>query len=356
MDVFVPLGIFAGAIHLDPVLVFILNFLAIMTLAPILGFATKRLSASVGYVLGELIHAMFGNAVEMTIYIAALRVGQVDIIQWSIMGSIISVSGMLQLEQTLNFTASSTMLSLMAVALAYLILLVTLYTVLQRSVADTKDAILGLSRSVAIVLLILFCVYQYFQQKSPANFFDVEQPEDPYLHDSTEELSPKHFKAIVALLLIMFLIGLIVVCADNLVGSIDSVLEKSTHIAQGFMSFVVLPILGSAAGPFEAVCVAYNNKLNRGIDVVIRSVMQLTLFVMPLVVLLGWVIDQPMQLEFGFLETLCFFLGVFVASLLVQDRKINYLGGFICVAIYSMIALTIYFYPDDRHAWPRDPN
>jgi len=229
---------------------------------------------------------------------------------------------MLQLEQTLNFTASSTMLSLMAVALASLILPVTLYTVLQRSVADTKDAILGLSRGVAIVLLILFCVYQYFQHKSPANFFDVEQPGDEYLHDSTEELSLKHFKAIVALLLIMLLI---VVCADNLVGSIDSVLE-STHIAQGFMSFVVLPILGSAAGPFEAVCTAYNNKLNRGIDVVIRSVM-------PLVVLLGWVIDQPMQLEFGFLETLCFFLGVFVVSLLVHDRKINYLGGFICVAM-----------------------
>jgi Ca2+:H+ antiporter len=239
---------------------------------------------------------------------------------------------MLQLEQTLNFTASSTMLSLMAVALASLILPVTLYTVLQRSVADTKDAILGLSRGVAIVLLILFCVYQYFQHKSPANFFDVEQPGDEYLHDSTEELSPKYFKAIVALLLIMLLIGLIAVCADNLVGSIDSVLE-STHIAQGFMGFVVLPILGTAAGPFEAVCAAYNNKLNRGIDVVIRSVMQLTLFVMPLVVLLGWVIGQPMQLEFGFLETLCFFLGVFVVSLLVQDRKINYLGGFICVAM-----------------------
>jgi Ca2+:H+ antiporter len=236
---------------------------------------------------------------------------------------------MLQVEQTLNFTASSTMLSLMAVAVASLILPVTLYTILQRSVADTKDAILGLSRGVAIVLLILFCVYQYLQHKSPANFFDVEQLGDEYLHDSAEKLSLKHFKAIAAILLI---IGLIVVCADNLVGSIDSVLE-STHIAQGFISFVVLPILGSAAGPFQAVCAAYNNKLNRGIDVVIRSVMQLTLFVMPLVVLLGWVIDQPMQLELGFLETLCFFLSVFVVSLLVHDRKINYLGGFICVAM-----------------------
>jgi hypothetical protein len=67
LTVFVPLGVFAGAIHLDPVPVFVLSFLAIMTLVPILSFANKRLSASVGYVLGELIHAMFGNAVEMTV-------------------------------------------------------------------------------------------------------------------------------------------------------------------------------------------------------------------------------------------------------------------------------------------------
>jgi hypothetical protein len=67
MIVFVPLGVFAGAIHLDPLAVFVLKFLAIMTLAPILGFATKRLSASMGCVVGELIHAMSGNAVEMTV-------------------------------------------------------------------------------------------------------------------------------------------------------------------------------------------------------------------------------------------------------------------------------------------------
>ena len=81
------------------------------------------------------------------------------------------------------------------------------------------------------------------------------------------------------------------------------------------------------------VITAYNNGLDRAIDVVITNVMQITLFVMPSVVLLGWAIDQPMQLEFGFLETLCFFLGVFVVSLLVHDRKINYLGGAVCIAM-----------------------
>jgi Ca2+:H+ antiporter len=196
-------------------------------------------------------------------------------------------------------------------------------------VADTKDAILGLSRGIAIILLILFCIYFYFQQKSPANLFDVEQSADEDVQESTETLLFNSFAALLALLLIIFVMS---VCADNLVGSIDSFIEM-THVTKGFICFVVLPTTGNTARPVQAVTAAYKNKLDLAINIVIGSVMQLTLFVLPLVVLLGWVINQPMQLEFGFLETLCFFLGVFVVNLLIQDRKINYLGGGICVAM-----------------------
>jgi Ca2+/Na+ antiporter len=130
----------------------------------------------------------------------------------------------------------------------------------------------------------------------------------------------------------LLIIFVMTVCADNLVSSIGSVIER-TPITKGFICFVVLPTIGNIARPATAVFAAYKNKLSLAIDIVIGSIMQLTLFVMPFVVLLGWAIGQPMQLEFGFLETLCFFLCVFVVNLLVQDRKINYLGGAICVTM-----------------------
>jgi Ca2+:H+ antiporter len=222
------------------------------------------------------------------------------------------------------------MLSLMAVALASLILPATLYTVLQKSATDTKDAILGLSRGIAILLLVLFCIYLYFQQKSPANFFEVEQQgEDEYVEESAEILILNSCISLLALLIVSFLMS---VCADNLVGSLKS-FKEMTHVTEGFVCFVILPTIGNTARPVAAVMTAYKNQLDTAINIVIGSVMQLTLFVMPLVVLLGWVLNQPMQLEFGYLETLCFFLGVFVVNLLVQDRKINYLGGGICVAM-----------------------
>lgn len=47
--VFVPAGIAVGALHADPILVFILNFLAIIPLASLLSFATEELSATMGH-------------------------------------------------------------------------------------------------------------------------------------------------------------------------------------------------------------------------------------------------------------------------------------------------------------------
>jgi Ca2+:H+ antiporter len=65
--IFIPLGIFAGVIRMDPAAVFVLNFLAIMGLAPLLNFATELLSANVGYHLGGMINAIFGSAVEIIV-------------------------------------------------------------------------------------------------------------------------------------------------------------------------------------------------------------------------------------------------------------------------------------------------
>jgi hypothetical protein len=63
----VPLGLVAGKYEWDSTAVFVLNFLAIFPLAEILSYSTEELSVSVGQILGGLINATFGNAVEMIV-------------------------------------------------------------------------------------------------------------------------------------------------------------------------------------------------------------------------------------------------------------------------------------------------
>jgi hypothetical protein len=65
--VFVPLGIVAGELGWGPIIVFSLNFLAIIPLASLLSFATEELSAEMGQTIGGLCNASFGNAVELIV-------------------------------------------------------------------------------------------------------------------------------------------------------------------------------------------------------------------------------------------------------------------------------------------------
>lgn len=63
----VPLGIVAAEFQWSPTVVFVLNFLAMFPLASMLTFSTEQLAAKVGSIMGGLINATFGNAVEMIV-------------------------------------------------------------------------------------------------------------------------------------------------------------------------------------------------------------------------------------------------------------------------------------------------
>lgn len=66
----VPVGIVLGALNMNPTVVFVVNFFAIMPLASLLSFATEQLSAKLGQTVGGLLNATFGNAVELIVSIA----------------------------------------------------------------------------------------------------------------------------------------------------------------------------------------------------------------------------------------------------------------------------------------------
>lgn len=108
---FVFLGIIAGNQGWDDSIGFVFNFLAILPLAALLSFATEELAKSVGQTVGGLINATFGNAVEMIVSafsehlvlsvetnilviaqvgITAVRQGEINIVQSSMVGSILS--------------------------------------------------------------------------------------------------------------------------------------------------------------------------------------------------------------------------------------------------------------------------
>ncbi|KAJ5654529.1 hypothetical protein N7490_001532 [Penicillium lividum] len=361
--IFVPLGIIAGALKWDSTAIFVLNFFAIIPLASLLSFATEELSATMGQALGGLMNATFGNAVELIVSIIALKDKQIRVVQASMLGSILSnillvlgccffVGGLRYSEQSFNSTVASTMSSLMAVASASLIIPATLYAALSQSSHNAQDNILILSHGTAIILLIIYVMYLYFQLRSHAHLFEETNGSDTEnvgLEPEEEEerlLSP--WAATVALIAVTILVA---ICADYLVGSIDSIV-KTTGISKTFIGLVLLPIVGNAAEHVTAVVVAYKNKMDLAIGVAIGSSLQIALFVTPFLVILGWIMGIEMTLHFQTFETVAFFISGLVVTFLIQDGKSNYLEGGMCLGMYVILALAFYVYPDDVNEGP----
>lgn len=230
----------------------------------------------------------------------------------------------------------------MAVAATSLIIPATLYATI-RGNNDPEEAqrtALILSRGTSIVLLILYCLYLYFQLKSHSKLFEAET------EDGGEDKEPEILGPVAASICLIVVTILVAACAEYLVGSIDSIVASS-GISKTFIGLILIPIVGNAAEHVTACVVAYKDKMDLAIGVAIGSSMQIALFVTPFLVVLGWIIGQDMTLRFQTFETVVLFVSVLVVNYLIQDGKSNYLEGFMCLGTYIIIAIAFFVYPDE---------
>ena len=148
-----------------------------------------------------------------------------------------------------------------------------------------------------------------------------------------------------AIILLLVSTGLVAVCAEFLVSSINYLVDN-TSVSEEFIGLIILPIVGNAAEHVTAVTVASKNKMDLAIGVAVGSSIQIALFVTPVIVLLGWILAKDMSLYFSLFETIALFVSAFIVNFLVLDGRSNYLEGALLIAAYVIIAVSAFFYPD----------
>ena len=153
-----------------------------------------------------------------------------------------------------------------------------------------------------------------------------------------------HLSKTSAVVLLLCTTGLVALCAEFLVGSIDYLIANS-GVSQEFIGLIILPIVGNAAEHVTAVTVASKNKMDLAINIALGSSIQIALFVTPLMVILGWIIKTDMSLYFSLFETISLFASAFIVSFLMIDGRSNYLEGALLIAAYVIIAVAAFFYP-----------
>ncbi|CAO3581519.1 unnamed protein product [Absidia cylindrospora] len=273
--IFIPFGI-ASHFVWSPTITFVLNFIAIVPLAKLLGFATEELALYTGEVVGGLLNASFGNAVELIVSIIALTKNLVIVVQASMLGSILSnlllvlgmcfwLGGYRYKEQTFNVTAAQTSASLLFIATASLLLPAAFYgsSFGTESTATVNSDILIISRATSIILLIVYFAYLFFQLKTHQHLFlaeasaeehrplsrpindenalEQQQENNDQCEEEEEETPQMSFWMSIVLLLVST--ALVAVCAEFLVSAIEVVVEQ-WHISQTFVGLILLPIVG----------------------------------------------------------------------------------------------------------------
>lgn len=153
-----------------------------------------------------------------------------------VLGCCFISSGIRRQESSFNATVASTMSSLMAVAATSLIIPATLYASLENSSESTEDNILILSHGTAIILLILYGLYLFFQLKSHASLFDAEAQTDENGNPEAEK-EPEILGPIPAGICLVLVTLCVAVCAEYLVDSIDAIVEEA-HISKTFIGLM----------------------------------------------------------------------------------------------------------------------
>ena len=176
-----------------------------------------------------------------------------------------------------------------------------------------------------------------FQHQHPAGAVEAGTEASP----ANDKLEMSRTAAVVMLLLST---GLVAVCAEFLVEAIPDMVAESP-ISEAFIGLIILPIVGNAAEHVTAVTVAAKNKMDLAIGVAVGSSIQIALFVTPVVVLLGWILNTEMSLYFNLFETISLFATVFVVNFLVLDGRSNYLEGSLLIAAYVIISICAFYYP-----------
>ncbi|MFP4121343.1 MAG: calcium/proton exchanger [Coleofasciculus sp.] len=353
---FVPISIAAHFLEWGSAIVFITSCVAIVPLAAWMGTATEEIAVVAGPTLGGLLNATFGNATELIIALIALNAGLVNVVKATITGSIIGnlllvmglsmlLGGLRYKEQDFQPIVARVNASSMNLA----VIAMLLPTAMDATTPGIDEGTLqGLSVAVAGVLIVVYALTLLFSMKTHSYLFDVgmvdiELEAGEAVSSPTAE--PEHQVNLGLWIGVLLGVTLLVALeSELLVGTLEEATSQLGLTAL-FTGVILLPIIGNAAEHATAVTVAMKNKMDLSVSVAVGSSLQIALFVAPVLVIAGWFLGQPMDLDFHPFELVAVAVAVLIANSISSDGKSNWLEGILLIAAYLVLGLAFYFHP-----------
>ncbi|XP_050236361.1 vacuolar cation/proton exchanger 3-like [Mercurialis annua] len=343
----IPLAIVADSYSFGRPWLFALSLLGLTPLAERVSFLTEQIAYFTGPTVGGLLNATCGNATELIIAIFALCQNKIHVLKYSLLGSILSnlllvlgssllCGGLANMKKQQLYDrkqADVNSILLLLGLLCHMLPLMFRYAAGEEDIASSHYSTLELSRASSIVMLIAYLAYIFFQLKTHRQLFDTQDQE---LEEGVEEEKAvigfwSAFSWLVGMTLIIALLS------EYVVGTIEAASE-SWGISVSFISIILLPIVGNAAEHAGSIIFAYKNKLDISLGVALGSATQISMFVVPLCVVIGWIMHVDMDLDFSLLETGSLAFTIIITAFTLQDGTSHYMKGVVLFLCYIVIA------------------
>nr|WP_315594646.1 calcium/proton exchanger [uncultured Cupriavidus sp.] len=345
--IFFPIAIaaelFAPHQHLP---IFVASAVAILPLAQQMGHATESLAERLGESVGGLLNATFGNAAELIIALVALRAGLHEVVEASIVGSIVGnlllVFGAAMLaggsryhEQHFNprgARSQATMLILSAIAL--------ILPAAFETVSGASATLNWLSVYLSIALLLVYALYLVFSLVThPKLFLGVDAADTSPAPETLTRVPVSR-----AMLILVLATAGTAWMSEILVGSITPMMTQY-GLSNIFVGAFLVAILGNAAEHATAITAAMNNRMDLSFSIAVGSSVQVALFVAPVLVLASLFIGPvPMDLAFRPALVLVVILSVVVTAQMASDGYADWFKGMQLLVVYFTLALTFFFF------------
>jgi Ca2+:H+ antiporter len=330
-----PLSWYLAWAHAAPTLVLVVACLGVLPLAGLMGEATEHLAARTGPTVGGLLNATFGNAAELIIAIVALRRGLVDLVKASITGSILGnlllilglslvAAGTRSPTFRFNRTAAGMSAGMLALAVVGLV-----FPALFHSLHPEAGAVeeLRLSEIVAVVLLVTYLASLLFSLRTHSRVFGG----DPH------PTAGKIWSVPAALGVLLLATAFTAAQAEILVHATVEVTAGS-GLSQIFLGLIIIPLIGNAAEHAAAVIVARKGQTDLALQIALGSSTQVALLIAPVLVFVGLLMGQGMNLVFTPFEVIALGVSTVVVSIITLDGESHWFEGIQLLAVYALVA------------------
>ena len=327
-------------LHVDKNVVFVVSAVAILGLAWVVGLSTERLGSLTGPRVGGILNATFGNIAELIIAFFALQAGLIEVVKASLTGSIIGnlllvlgasilVGGLRHGIQTFSARVASSNASLLVLAVIGLFVpAVFAFTTHPEQGTLTEESVL-----IAFVLIAGYVLSLVYQFTNPDETLGG--------HGESAGHGGPAWTVRVAIIVLIVAAALLAVLSEILVDSIETFIE-SFGLSAFFVGVVLVPTIGNLAEHLVAVQLAAKDKMEFAMAVSFGSSLQVALFVAPILVIIGAIMGQPMDLVFTPLEVAAVAAAVGISALIALDGESNWLEGALLTLVYIILAISFF--------------